>query len=158
MASGVRIVRGVAFTLLVPVLCMAFIGCQQERSSAAPAPARAVEVVEVVQKDVPIYSEWVGTADGLVNATIQAQVAGYVMKRAFIEGAFVKKGDLLFEIDPRPFRAALAEAKGQLGQARAQYVKAELDVKRDAPLAKAKAISQKNWMIPFKPWRGPKRP
>ncbi len=141
--GGVRIVRGVAFTLLVPVLCMAFIGCQQERSSAAPAPARAVEVVEVVQKDVPIHSEWVGTADGLVNATIQAQVAGYVMKRAFIEGAFVKKGDLLFEIDPRPFRAALAEAKGQLGQARAQYVKAELDVKRDAPLAKAKAISQK---------------
>lgn len=143
MASDVRIVRRVAFALLVPILSMAFIGCRQESSSAPPAPAREVEVVEVVQKDVPIYSEWVGTTDGLVNATIQAQVAGYVMKRAFIEGAFVRKGDLLFEIDPRPFRAALAEAKGQLGQARAQYVKAELDVKRDTPLAKAKAISQK---------------
>lgn len=143
MASDVRTVRGVAFTLLVPILCMVFIGCRQESSSAPPGPAREVEVVEVVQKDVPIYSEWVGTTDGLVNATIQAQVAGYVMKRAFIEGAFVRKGDLLFEIDPRPFRAALAEANGQLGQARAQYVKAELDVKRDTPLAKAKAISQK---------------
>jgi membrane fusion protein (multidrug efflux system) len=65
------------------------------------------------------------------------------MKRAFREGAFVRKGELLFEIDPRPFRAALAEAKGQLGQAQAQYAKADLDVKRDTPLAKAKAISQR---------------
>ncbi|BFU92734.1 MAG: RND efflux system, membrane fusion protein [Nitrospira sp.] len=143
MVSDVRIGRASAFTLLVPALCMAFIGCRQESASAPPAPARAVEVVEVVQKDVPIYSEWVGTTDGLVNATIQAQVAGYLMKRVFREGAFVQKGDLLFEIDPRPFRAALAEAKGQLGQAQAQYVKAEQDVKRDTPLAEAKAISQR---------------
>lgn len=99
--------------------------------------------MEVVQKNVPLYSEWVGTTDGLVNATIQAQVTGYLMKRSFMEGAFVTKGDLLFEIDPRPFRAALAEAKGQLGQAQAQLVKARLDVTRDTPLAKAKAISQK---------------
>ncbi|MGE3976238.1 MAG: efflux RND transporter periplasmic adaptor subunit [Nitrospira sp.] len=143
MASDVRIVRGFAFTLLVPVLCMAFIGCRQEASSTPEGPVAEVRVVEVVQQDVPIYSEWVGTTDGLVNATIQAQVTGYLMKRAFREGAFVQKGDLLFEIDPRPFRATLAEAKGQLGQAQAQYVKAAQDVKRDTPLAKAKAISQR---------------
>jgi membrane fusion protein (multidrug efflux system) len=86
----------------------------------------------------------VGTTDGLVNATIQARVSGYLIKRTFDEGAFVRKGDLLFEIDPRPFQATLAEAKGQLSQARARLVKTELDVKRDTPLAKAKAISQKD--------------
>ena len=143
MASDVRIVKGFAFTQLVPILCVAFIGCRHESASAPPGPTREVAVVEVVQQDVPIYSEWVGTTDGLVNATIQAQVAGYLVKRAFREGAFVRKGDLLFKIDPRPFRAALAEATGQLGQAQAQSVKAEQDVKRDTPLAKAKAISQR---------------
>lgn len=117
--------------------------CKNEGSSAPKLTAPDVAVTEVIQQNVPIYSEWVGTTDGLVNATIQAQVAGYLMKRAFREGAFVRKGDLLFEIDPRPFRAALAEAKGQLGQAQAQFVKAEQDVKRDTPLAKAKAISQR---------------
>jgi membrane fusion protein (multidrug efflux system) len=143
VTSHVRILKRFAFTLLLSVLLAAFIGCRQEASSIPGSSTAEVQVVEVVQKDVPIYSEWVGTTDGLVNATIQAQVTGYLMKRAFIEGAFVNKGDLLFEIDPRPFRAALAEAKGQLGQAQAQLVKAQLDVKRDTPLAKAKAISQK---------------
>jgi RND family efflux transporter MFP subunit len=143
MASAVQILRSVALTLLVSVLSAAFIGCRQEASSIPGPAAVEVKVVEVVQHDVPIHSEWVGTTDGLVNATIQAQVTGYLMKRAFIEGAFVNKGDLLFEIDPRPFRAALAEAKGQLGQVQAQLAKAQLDVKRDTPLAKAKAISQK---------------
>lgn len=118
-------------------------GCQNEAPSTSSTSIPEVEVVEVIQQDVPIHSEWVGTTDGLVNATIQGQVTGYLMKRSFMEGAFVKKGDLLFEIDPRPFRAALTEATGQLGQAQAQFVKAELDVKRDVPLAKAKAISQK---------------
>jgi membrane fusion protein (multidrug efflux system) len=125
--------------------CLEFgvLGCQNEAPSTPPASIPEVEVVEVIQQDVPIHSEWVGTTDGLVNATIHGQVTGYLMKRSFMEGAFVKKGDLLFEIDPRPYRTALAEATGQLGQAQAQLVKAQLDVKRDAPLAKAKAISQK---------------
>lgn len=141
--SHVRILRGFTFTLLVSVLSVVFIGCRQEASSTSGSPAAEVEVAEVVQKDVPIHSEWVGTTDGLVNATIHGQVTGYLMKRSFMEGAFVKKGDLLFEIDPRPYRTALAEATGQLGQTQAQLVKAQLDVKRDTPLARAKAISQK---------------
>jgi membrane fusion protein, multidrug efflux system len=126
-------------------VCLEFgvLGCQNEAPSTPLASIPEVEVVEVIQQDVPIHSEWVGTTDGLVNATIHGQVTGYLMKRAFMEGAFVKKGDLLFEIDPRPYRTALAEATGQLGQAQAQLVKAQLDVKRDTPLAKAKAISQK---------------
>jgi RND family efflux transporter MFP subunit len=118
-------------------------GCKQEAASTNIQQGPEVEVAEVKQQDLPIYSEWVGTTDGLVNATIQARVTGYLMKRNFDEGAFVRKGDLLFEIDPRPFEALLAEARGQLSRVHAQLVKAEMDVKRDRPLAEAKAISQK---------------
>ncbi|HEX6725705.1 MAG TPA: efflux RND transporter periplasmic adaptor subunit, partial [Nitrospira sp.] len=99
---------------------------------------------EVLQRDLPIHAEWVGTTDGSVNATIQARVTGYLIKRTFDEGSFVRKGELLFEIDPRPFQAALAEAKGELSKTEARLVKTELDVKRDTPLALAKAISQKD--------------
>lgn len=117
--------------------------CKDEATSRpAPTPPE-VRVAHVSQEDVPLYGEWVGTTDGLVNATIQARVTGYLVRRTFEEGAFVKKGHLLFEIDSRPFQAALAEAKGQLSRAQAQLVKTELDVKRDRPLAAAKAISQK---------------
>src|SRR5688500_12948629 len=143
MASAVQVLRSVALTLLVSGMLAAFIGCRQEASSIPGPAAIEVEVVDVIQKDVPIQSEWVGTTDGLVNATIQAQVTGYLMKLNFIEGAFVNKGDLLFEIEPRPFRAALVEAKGQLGQVQAQLAKAQMDVTRATPLAKEKAISQK---------------
>ncbi len=118
-------------------------GCKEEAASTNIQPGPEVEVADVRQQDLPIYSEWVGTTDGLVNATIQARVTGYLMKRNFDEGAFVRKGDLLFEIDPRPFEAALAEAKGQLSRVHAQLVKSQMDVKRDTPLAEAKAISQK---------------
>ena len=100
-------------------------------------------MADVVQKDVPIYSEVVGTIDGMVNAVIKAQVNGYLMKQNYDEGAFVKKGHVLFEIDPRKFRAALDQAKGEWEKAKAQLVKTELDVKRDTPLAQGGAISQK---------------
>ena len=90
-----------------------------------------------------MYSEWVGSTDGMVNAVIKAQVNGYLMKRSYVEGAFVKKGQVLFEIDPRKFQAALDQAKGEWEKARAQFVKTELDVKRDTPLAEGGAISQK---------------
>ena len=119
-------------------------GCKNEAKSTTSGPAPEVQIAEVLQQDLPIHAEWVGTTDGSVNATIQARVSGYLIKRDFDEGAFVKEGDLLFEIDPRPFRAALAEAKGELSRAQARLVKTELDVKRDTPLAKAKAISQKD--------------
>jgi membrane fusion protein (multidrug efflux system) len=96
----------------------------------------------VVQKDVPIYSEWVGTLDGYVNAQIQPQVTGYLIKQDYREGSFVHQGDVLFEIDPRPFQAVLDQAKAQLAQAEAQLGAATLNVKRDIPEAQAQAIPQ----------------
>ncbi len=124
-----------------------------------------VEVVKVEQRDVPIYSEWIGTLDGMVDAVIKAQVTGYLLKQDYQEGAFVRKGQLLFEIDPRPFQAALdqasaqlAQARGQLAQAKAQLTQAEaqlavananqgktqFDVDRFRPLAQIHAVSQRD--------------
>jgi membrane fusion protein (multidrug efflux system) len=91
---------------------------------------------------VPIYSEWVAVLDGYVNAQIQPHVSGYLIKQNYKEGSVVGKGDVLFQIDPRPFIAALDQAKAQLAQAEAQLGKAKLDVERDTPLAQARAIAQ----------------
>ena len=119
-------------------------------SGAMGAPAE-VEVVQVEERDVPIYGEWIGTLDGLINADVRAQVTGYIMKQGYQEGAFVKKGQLLFEIDPRPFQAALDQAEGQLAQAKALLANAkavqgrtQLDVERYGPLAKEQAASQQD--------------
>jgi RND family efflux transporter MFP subunit len=110
---------------------------------AAPAPPPTlVEVATVVQRDTPIYSEWVAILDGFVNAQIQPRVAGYIIRQNYKEGSVVRKGEVLFEIDPRPFKAALDQAKAQLAQAEAQLGKASLDVDRDTPLAQARAIAQ----------------
>lgn len=127
---------------LAVVLFLISMGCKKEEATTAAPPPVEVEVVQVVQKDVPIISEWIGTTEGMVNATIRAQVTGYLMNQNYKEGSFVKKGDLLFEIDPRPFKAALDQAEGQLAQARARLGKTELDVKRYTPLARESAISQ----------------
>src|SRR5205823_6680606 len=120
------------------VLC--FAGCKPKAQITTPPPA--VEVVDVKGQDVPIYHDWIGTLEGLVNAQIRAQVTGYLLTQNYREGDPVKKGDLLFQIDQRPFQAALGQAKGQLAQAEAQLGKTELDVKRFTPLAKLNAISQ----------------
>jgi membrane fusion protein (multidrug efflux system) len=101
-----------------------------------------VEVESVVQKDVPIYSEWVATLDGYVNAQNQPQVTGYVIRQTYKEGSFVRKGQILFQINPRPFQALLDQANAQLAQAQAQLGKTQMDVDRDTPLAKARAIAQ----------------
>ena len=111
-------------------------------ASAPPPPVPTVEVVSVIQQDVPIYSEWVAILDGYVNAQIQPHVSGYIIRQNYKEGSVVRKGEVLFEIDPRPFKAALDQAKGQLAQAEAQLGKATLDVQRDTPLAEARAIAQ----------------
>ncbi|OQW64861.1 MAG: hypothetical protein BVN29_11365 [Nitrospira sp. ST-bin5] len=124
-----------ALTLLV--------GCRGEAGSTPAPVAPEVEVVQVVQRDVPVYREWIGTTEGMVNAQIRAQVTGYLLRRTYTEGDFVKQGDLLFEIDPRRFLAAVDQAKGDLAKAKAHMVKAELDVKRDRPLAKSGGVSQK---------------
>ncbi len=128
---------------LLSLLPLVLVYCKGETASAPPSPLPHVEVVEIIQKDVPIYSEWVGTTDGSVNAHIRAQVGGYLLKRLYMEGGFVKKGDLLFELDPSKFKAALDQAQGDLAKAQAQLMKTKLDVERDTPLAKQGAISQK---------------
>jgi membrane fusion protein (multidrug efflux system) len=127
--------------LLVVLASTVFLGCQSQKAAAPPPPAE-VEVVSVVQRDVPIYGEWVATLDGYVNAQIQPQVTGYIVDQTYKEGSFVRKGQILFQIDPRPFQAVLDQAKAQLAQAEAQSGKTKLDVDRDTPLAKERAIAQ----------------
>jgi membrane fusion protein (multidrug efflux system) len=134
----------VSFWLLI-LLTLTLVHCKGETASAPPPPVRQVEVAEVMQKDVPIYSEWIGTTDGLVNADIRAQVTGYLLTRDYREGGAVKKGDILFQIDPRKFQAALGQAAGDLKRAQAQLTKTELDVARNEPLAKEGAISLKEF-------------
>src|SRR6266576_6156903 len=129
------------------ILTLAVIGlsaCKKKPNAVSPPPP-VVEVATVTQADVPIYHEWIGVLDGLVNAHIRAQVAGYLQTQNYKEGDPIKKGDLLFEIDRRPFKAALDQAKGQLAQAEARRGKTALDVKRYAPLVKDKAISQEEY-------------
>jgi RND family efflux transporter MFP subunit len=111
---------------------------------AAPPtpPPPDVVVANVMQQDVPIYSEWLGTTDGAINAQIRARVQGYLHARHYREGTFVKAGDLLFSIDPRPYQAALDQARGDLGRSQAALGKTQLDVARYTPLAKEGAISQ----------------
>jgi RND family efflux transporter MFP subunit len=120
-------------------------------SGAKPDSPLDVEVVQVEQKDVPIFGEWIGTLDGYTNADVRAQVTGYLLKQGYQEGAFVRKGQLLFEIDPRPFQAALDQAQGQLAQAKAQLAndvaiqgRTQLDVEKYEPLAKEQAASQQD--------------
>jgi RND family efflux transporter MFP subunit len=117
-------------------------GCERRVASASAPPAPTVEVEPVIQKDVPVEGEWVGTLEGYVNAQIQPQVSGYLIRQCYQEGALVRKGQVLFEIDPRPFQAVLDQAKGQLAQAEAQRANADMNVKRDVPEADAHAIPQ----------------
>jgi membrane fusion protein (multidrug efflux system) len=101
-----------------------------------------VEITPVTQQDVPLYTECIATLDGYINAQIQPQVTGYLMTQKYREGMVVQKGEVLFEIDPRPFEAVLQQQKGQLAQSEAQLGKTKLDVARDTPLAKESAIPQ----------------
>src|SRR5258707_3281420 len=126
---------------LLPAVSLLFTGCRNPNAAAPPPPAE-VEVAAVVQKDVPIYGEWVATLDGYVNAQIQPQVTGYIVRQTYKEGSFVPTGQMLFQIHPRPFQAVLDQAKAQLAQAQAQLGKTQLDVDRDTPLAKERAIAQ----------------
>src|ERR1700719_2706651 len=140
----------------VGVLCLVVLGVivgarPSHVSGAQPGAPVDVEVVQVEQKDVPIFGEWIGTLDGLVNADVRAQVTGYLQRQGYQEGAFVKKGQLLFQIDPRPFQAALDQAAGQLAHAKASLANAravqgrtQLDVERYTPLAKEQAASQQD--------------
>ncbi len=140
---------GARFILLVLSLFVAVCGCNKKEHSSQIPPV--VEYVNVKQQDVPIICEWVGAADGSVNAVIKPQVTGYLVKQLYNEGQLVKKGQALFEIDPRTFKAALdqavaslEQAKGNLASQEATYISAKADLERIRPLAKRNAVSKKD--------------
>jgi RND family efflux transporter MFP subunit len=155
----------VSVALLVTAMAFQLTSCGRTSAGAAEPTPPEVEVVAVEQKDIPIYREWIGTLDGLVNAAIRSQVTGYLLTQDYPEGSFVRKGQLLFQIDPRPLQAAADQAKGQLAQAngqlaltQAQYQqseaqlasaeanqrKAQFDENRYIPLAKEHAVTQQD--------------
>ena len=128
----------------IAAICFSFLilftnGCKKK---PAPPPPPEVQVITLAPTNVPIFEEWIGTLDGYVNAQIHAQVTGYLLTQNYAEGRDIKKGDLLFQIDPRPFQAELDQANAKLAQDKAQAGKTELDVKRYTPLAQEQAISQ----------------
>jgi RND family efflux transporter MFP subunit len=129
-------------TILLGSQLLAFVACSQPGAAPAPPPPPTVAVVDVIERDLPLISEWIATLDGYVNAQIRPEVTGYLVQRAYQEGALVRKGQVLFEIDGRPFEAALSQAKAQLAQADAQLARANRDVERDTPLAAERAIAQ----------------
>jgi membrane fusion protein, multidrug efflux system len=135
--------------IVLLALLVLLVACK--KSDAPQSNAPQVEVVRVEQRDVPIWKEWIGTLDGLWNAQIRPQVTGYLLRQTYMDGAFVKKDQLLFEIDPRTFQAVLDQAKGQLANAegllasaQANQVKTQNDVNRYTPLAKEQAIPQQD--------------
>ena len=135
--------RWISLSLLAAASLLSAVGCSNSNvKAAAPPPPPVVEVAPVIQRDVPVQGQWVGTLDGYVNAQISPQVSGYLIRQDYQEGALVKKGQVLFEIDPRPFQAVLDQAKGQLAQAEAQMANAQINVNRDIPEAEAHAIPQ----------------
>ena len=128
------------WSLLTGATVLSIAGC--EKTEAPPAAPPTVEVITVAQRDVPIYREAVGTLEGDVNATISAQVSGYLLSRGYTEGSAVTNGQVLFQIDPAPFQAELEKAKSRLAEAQATEEKWALTVKRYRPLAATQAISQ----------------
>jgi RND family efflux transporter MFP subunit len=124
----------------VLVMCLLITACGKTEQVATPAPP-IVEVIEVVQKDVPIYQQWVGTLDGMVNAKILAQVSGYLVKQHYQEGQAIKKGQLLYEIDPKIFQANLDGVRGNLARQEAVLKTAKLDLERVERLLPERAVS-----------------
>ncbi|HEX2454403.1 MAG TPA: biotin/lipoyl-binding protein, partial [Vicinamibacterales bacterium] len=129
---------------LACVLLAGAAGCgkQQDPTASAAAAPPSVAFVAVSPESVAVTGEWIATLDGNVNAQIRAQVSGYLLSRTYREGAFVRKGEVLFEIDRRPFETALHQAKSRLAESQAQLAKAERDLARDKPLAEQRAIAQ----------------
>ena len=127
--------------IAVAAVCVALTGCSHPQAPTAPEPP-AVLITTVVQRDVPVYREWVAQLNGSVNAQISPKVSGYIIRRNYQEGYFVTKGQVLFEIDARPLRAALDQAKATVAGAVANLGNSKLNVVRDTPLAKEKAIAQ----------------
>lgn len=130
------------FLALIGVLSF---GCKREEQPKASTPPEVL-VAPASIRDVPVYREWIGTLEGAENAEIRARVTGYLLKRDYKEGSLVKKGDVLFEIDPRPFEAALEEAKSQLSQTMAIQRASQAEYERSQYLFKRKVISEKEYI------------
>jgi RND family efflux transporter MFP subunit len=135
----------------VPSICWAalfilaaFTSCKKPAAETSASPPEVL-VTDVVEKDVPLIRQWVGTLNGIQNAQVRARETGYLQTIAYQQGGYVKKGDLLFEIDPRPFIAALDQAKGQLSEAQATLLGVELDAKRAKELFAGKVISEQEY-------------
>ena len=144
-----RGVAGIALGLMF-LMALTLSACKKEQQAAAPV-VPVVEVVQVAQRDVPIYKDWVGSLDGSINAVIRPQVTGYLIRQNYKEGEQVKKGQILFEIDPRTFqaavnqaRASLDQARGDLAQQEAGSITAKADLARVRPLAEKNAVSRKD--------------
>jgi membrane fusion protein (multidrug efflux system) len=143
MFSGkVRSYTGFSALSIAILLILLLTACAKKQGAPQVVAPMPVTVATVEQRDVSLYGDWVATLDGFVNAQIQPQVSGYMIKQDYREGSVVQSGQVLFEIDPRPFQATLDQAEGQLAQARAQLGLADINVMRDTPLAKARAIAQ----------------
>src|SRR6188472_506893 len=138
----IRRIRALLFLAAIGTALPLVQACGGSEAAPAPAPPPTVSVIALKPETVPVSNEWVATLDGFVNAQIRPQVSGYLVRRDYREGAMVRKGQILFEIDPRPFEATLAQIKAQLGQAQAELGRTERDVQRDTPLATARAIPQ----------------
>jgi RND family efflux transporter MFP subunit len=130
------VAKALALAVIISVL-----GCEKKVAETGPPAPPEVLVTQVISGDVPVIREWVGTLDGSENADIRARVTGYLQKRDYQEGSFVKEGDLLFEIDPRPFEAALAQAKSELDQVQATQAATQADFERSQELYNKKVIS-----------------
>src|SRR5438270_11963838 len=138
--TTVPLLRGAALAAALSLLAVFPSACSRG-TAATPPPPPTVAVVDVVKQDVPLRTEWVATLDGYVNARIQPQVTGYLVRQSYVEGSFVKKGDVLFEIDPRPFQAALDQARGHKAQAEAQLGRTARHVERHKALAEARGLA-----------------
>jgi RND family efflux transporter MFP subunit len=136
------VVKSVVVRMVIALSPLLLVACENTKAAAPSAPPPEVTVAMVVTQTVPVSSEWIATLDGYVNAQVRPQVSGYLLRRNYREGAVVRRGEALFEIDPRPFEAALAQARAQLAQAEAQLGRTARDVERDSPLAQQKAIAQ----------------
>jgi membrane fusion protein, multidrug efflux system len=130
----------VSSMMVAAALTLAAAACTKQ--APPPPPPPEVQVVTVEQRDEPIYSEWIGTLDGMVNADIRPKVEGYLLKQLYQNGSYVKQGTPLFEIDPRQPQASLDQANGNLARAEAMHAKTQRDVQIYTPLAAQRAISQ----------------